>query len=77
MHINDPESSQMQKALLYSIVIGVVVLFIAGLFFLIQWRNNKLVILSRLKEEIVRFRNKHKKMQPFSEEQAVGDKDFV
>lgn len=68
IHIGNPEASQHQKALLYGVVILVVVGFIAGLLCLMQWRNNKMVILGRLRNEIMNFRNRHKKMQPFVEE---------
>ena len=66
--IGDPEESQHQKALLYGAVIGVVVCFMGGLLCLMQWRSNKMVILGRLKNEILNFRNRHKKIQPFVEE---------
>lgn len=58
----------MQKLLLYGLVISVVVCFIIGLLCLIQWRNSKMLVLGRLKDQIIKFRNKHKKMQPFTEE---------
>jgi hypothetical protein len=54
--------------MLFGVVLGVVTLFIGGLVCLMQWRKNKMMILSRLKDEIMRFRNRHKKMQPFTEE---------
>jgi hypothetical protein len=68
MHLKDPEASQQQKALLYGIVILVVACFVGGLLCLMQWRNNKMVILGRLKGEILNFRNRHKRIQPFVEE---------
>jgi hypothetical protein len=49
------------------LVIGVLLGFMAGLLCLIQWRNNKMMLLGRLKDEIIRFRNRHRKMQPFTE----------
>lgn len=61
--------------MLFSAVVGVVVLFVCGLICLMQWRNNKMVILGRLKFEIHRFRNRHQKMQPFTEEN-VEQKDI-
>lgn len=49
-------------------VVGVIVMFICGLICLMQWRKNKMMLLGRLKDEIVRFRNRHSRMQPFAEE---------
>ena len=49
VHISDPEESQFQKLLLYAFLVGVIVLFVGGLLCLMQWRNNKMVILGRLK----------------------------
>lgn len=49
-------------------VVGVIVVFICGLICLMQWRKNKMMLLGRLKDEIVRFRNRHSRMQPFAEE---------
>lgn len=47
-------------------VLGVVVCFVAGLVCLMQWRNGKMAVLGRLKDEIMRFRNRHRRMQPFA-----------
>jgi hypothetical protein len=49
-------------------VVGVIVVFICGLICLMQWRKNKMMLLGRLKDEILRFRNRHSRMQPFAEE---------
>ena len=49
VRIGDPEASQHQKALLYGVVILVLAIFIGGLLCLMQWRNNKMVILGRLR----------------------------
>jgi hypothetical protein len=68
VHINDPESNTFKKILTYGVVLTVVAIFIFGLFCLIQWRNEKMIILARLREEIVKFRNRHRRMQPFVEE---------
>lgn len=68
LHIGDPEESQHQKIMLYGTVLGVLVAFVGGLLCLMQWRNNKMVILGRLKNEILHFRDRHKKIQPFVEE---------
>jgi len=68
IHIGNPEASQHRKAMLYGIVILVVFGFVVGLLCLMQWRNNKMVILGRLRNEIMNFRNRHKRMQPFVEE---------
>jgi hypothetical protein len=49
-------------------VVGVIVVFICGLICLMQWRKNKMMLLGRLKNEILRFRNRHKSIQPYTEE---------
>lgn len=67
--VYDPELSKLQKAILYSVVVAVVIGFIVGLMCLITWRNNKLSLIGRIKDEIVRFRDRHRKMQPFVEEE--------
>lgn len=54
--------------MLLGAVLGVVVLFAGGLVCLMQWRRNKMMLLGRLKDEIMRFRNRHSRMQPFAEE---------
>ena len=51
--------------------------FIIGLLFLIQWRNNKLSLIGRIKDEIIRFRDRHRRMQPFVEEEPDKDKGQV
>jgi hypothetical protein len=64
----------LRKIITYGIVLLVVAAFVLGLYCLVQWRNEKLVILSRLKDEIIRFRNKHRRIQPFVEEQVPQKK---
>lgn len=49
--------------------------FITGVLCLIQWRDNKLSLIGRIKDEIIRFRDKHRKMQPFSEEEDHDNKN--
>lgn len=68
VHIGDPEESEFERVVLVGVVIGVITVFVGGLVCLMQWRKNKMMMLSRLKDEILRFRNRHKKMQPFTEE---------
>jgi hypothetical protein len=70
VHLNDPEKSNLRKIITYGIVLLVVAAFVLGLYCLVQWRNEKLVVLSRLKDEIIRFRNKHRRIQPFVEEKV-------
>ena len=65
--MNDPDKSSLRKVITYGIVLLVLAAFILGLFCLVQWRKEKLVVLSRLKDEIMRFRNRHRRMQPFVE----------
>jgi len=48
--IDDPDLSRLQKALLYGVVFLVVALFVTGLLCLIQWRNNKLSLIGRIKD---------------------------
>ena len=48
-----------------------------GLLCLIQWRNNKLSLIGRIKDEIIRFRDRHRKMQPFVEEEPDKNKGEV
>ena len=67
LFVNDPELSKLQKVFLYGIVSAVVIGFIIGLLCLIQWRNNKLSLIGRIKDEIIRFRDRHRRMQPFVE----------
>jgi hypothetical protein len=54
--------------MLVGTVLGVVVVLAGGLVCLMQWRRNKMMLLGRLKDEILRFRNRHSRMQPFAEE---------
>jgi len=64
--IDDPDLSRFQKAVLYGVVFLVVSSFIIGLLCLIQWRNNQLSLIGRIKDEIIKLRDRHRKMQPFT-----------
>ncbi len=68
IYIDDPDLSRMQKGILYGIVFIVVGIFIAGIMCLIQWRNSQLGLIGRIKEEIVRIRERYRRMTPFVEE---------
>ena len=72
---DDPDRSEVQKILLYGIVMLVIVAFVVGLLCLIEWRNNKLSLLGRLKDEIIRFRDRHRRMQPFVEEERINKEE--
>ena len=50
--------------------------FVAGLLCLIEWRNNKLSLLGRLKDEIIRFRDRHRRIQPFVEEERMNKEEL-
>ena len=65
----------MQKIFLYGIVLLVIGAFVVGLLCLIEWRNNKLSLLGRLKDEIIRFRDRHRKLQPFVEEDRMNKEE--
>lgn len=61
--------------MLYFSVLAVVVTFVAGLVCLMQWRNNKMAILGRLKDEILRFRARHRRVQPSADDE-FNDRDI-
>ena len=65
----------MQKIFLYGIVLLVIGAFVVGLLCLIEWRNNKLSLLGRLKDEIIRFRDRQRKLQPFVEEDRMNKEE--
>lgn len=75
IYVDDPELSRFQKGILYGVVFLVVASFVVGLMCLIQWRNNKLSLIGRIKDEIIRFRDRHRRMQPFTEEEQDHNKN--
>lgn len=67
MYVDDPDLSRVQKAFLYGVVSVVVAAFVCGLLCLIQWRNNQISLIGRIKDEIIKLRDRYRKMQPFTE----------
>lgn len=64
--IDDPDLSRFQKGILYGVVFMVVASFVGGLLCLIQWRNSQLSLIGRIKDEIIKLRDRYRKMQPFT-----------
>lgn len=77
VYVDDPDLSRFQKAMLYGVVFIVVASFIVGLLCLIQWRNNQLSLIGRIKDEIIKLRDRYRKMQPFTEEEPENPKHQV
>lgn len=50
IYVNDPDLSRFQKGLLYGIVLLVLSSFVMGMLCLIQWRNNQLSLIGRIKD---------------------------
>ena len=53
--------------LIYAVVVGVVLVFVASLICLIQWRNGRLDIIDEITEEIVYFQNRNKRLEPYTD----------
>lgn len=77
INVNDPYKSWVEKLYLYGVVILTIGAFIVGLIFMVEWRRNKLFVLGKIKDQIQKFREKHRKMQPFTEDiQKKQDIEF-
>lgn len=74
--LSDPELSRLQKWVLYGVVGAVVLGFGLGLGCLVRWRDGQLGLIGRIGQEILRFRDRQRKLRPFVEEEHKGGVEF-